>query len=68
MFSEDIHKITLARERKDYWMWNDGEDKVYTIISAYQKLQEANVAYQLQLPLESKYYPFYEVFLCGGLF
>ena len=46
MFSEDIHKITLTRERKDCWMWNDGEDKVYTIKSAYQKLQEASEADQ----------------------
>ena len=46
MFLEDIHKITLARERKDCWMWNDGEDKVYTVKSAYQKLQEASEADQ----------------------
>jgi len=24
-------------------MWNDGEDKVYTVKSAYQKLQEASI-------------------------
>jgi len=40
MFSQDIHRITLARGRKDCWMWNDGEDKVYKLnqhIKSYKK-------------------------------
>lgn len=40
---EDIHRITLVKGRNDLWMWNDGEDRIFTIKSTYKKLQGAYI-------------------------
>jgi len=31
--------INLVKGRNDIWMWNDGEDKAFSVKSAYKKVQ-----------------------------
>jgi len=37
-FLERIDSKTLVRERSDTYMWNNGEDMIYTIKSTYKML------------------------------